>query len=125
MANEEEVRGELVARVGEDGLVERLAKRTGATVKASAIFGKPVKRDGVTVIPVARARWGFGGGSGVSPEGSGGGGGGAGMISPIGYIEVRETGAEFKPIHGRGMIGVGIAALGIAAVAVARTISRR
>ncbi len=94
-------------RAIEDGLVERLAKRLGAAAKASAVFGKPVKRGDVTVIPVARARWAFGGGSGVSPEGSGGGGGGAGMVSPIGYIEVRDGGAEFKPIADRRLIGLG------------------
>ncbi|MDX6582920.1 MAG: hypothetical protein QOI10_2104 [Solirubrobacterales bacterium] len=124
MANEEEVRGELVMRGGEDGLVERLAKRTGASARASAVFGKPVKRGEVTVIPVARASWAFGGGSGVSPEGSGGGGGGAGHVSPIGYIEVRDGEAVFKPIPNRRMLGLGVAALGIAAVAVARAISR-
>jgi hypothetical protein len=79
----------------------------------------------VTVIPVARARWAFGGGSGVSPEGSGGGGGGAGLVSPIGYIEVRDGEAVFKPIPSRGLVGVSIAALGIAAVAIARTATRR
>ncbi len=124
MADEEQVRGELVARAGDDGFVERLAKRTGATAKASAIFGKPVKRGGVTVIPVARARWGFGGGSGVSPEGSGGGGGGAGWVSPVGYIEVRDGEAVFKAIPNRGPLGVAIAALGVAAIAIAHR-SRR
>ncbi|HEY8000444.1 MAG TPA: spore germination protein GerW family protein [Solirubrobacterales bacterium] len=123
--NDEQVRGELAARAGEDGIVERLAKRTGASAKASAVFGKPVEREGVTVIPVARARWGFGGGSGTSQEGSGGGGGGAGIVSPLGYIEVREGGAEFKPIRDRRLIGLGVAALGVAAVAAARIAGRR
>ena len=120
MASEEEVRGELVARSDDGGFVEGLAKRTSATAKASTVFGKPVKRGGVTVIPVARARWAFGGGSGASPEGSGAGGGGAGMVSPIGYIEVRDGEAVFKPIRGRGPVWAGVAAAGIAAVAVAR-----
>ncbi len=125
MASEEEVRGELVARSDDGGFVERLAKRTSVTAKASTVFGKPVKRGDVTVIPVARARWAFGGGSGASPEGSGAGGGGGGMVSPIGYIEVREDGAEFKPIRGRGPIWAGIAAIGVAGLAIARELSRR
>jgi uncharacterized spore protein YtfJ len=124
MADEEEVRGELVARAGEDDLVDRLAERLGASMQASAVFGEAVKRGNTKVIPVARARWAFGGGSGASPEGSGGGGGGAGMVSPIGYIEVRKDGAEFKPIRGRGPLWAGAAALGIAGLAIARAISR-
>jgi uncharacterized spore protein YtfJ len=125
MASEEEVRGELVARSDDGGFVERLAKRTSATAKASTVFGKPVKRGGLTVIPVARARWAFGGGSGASPEGSGSGGGGGGWVSPIGYIEVRDGEAAFKPIRGRGPIWAGIAAIGVAGLAIARELSRR
>jgi uncharacterized spore protein YtfJ len=120
MASEEDIRAELVARAGEDGLVERLAARLGASVRASAVFGEAVKRGNVKVIPVARARWAFGGGSGVSPEGSGGGGGGAGMVSPIGYIEVRKDGAEFRPIRDRRLAAVGIGALAIATAAALR-----
>lgn len=119
MASEEQIRGELVARDDGGGLVERLAKRTSATAKASTVFGKPVKRGGVTVIPVARARWAFGGGSGAGPEGSGGGGGGAGLVSPIGYIEVRDGEAAFRPIRGRGPVWAGVIAAGVAAIAVA------
>jgi uncharacterized spore protein YtfJ len=125
MASDEEVRGELIVRAEEDGFLERLAKRMGASAKASAVFGKPVKQGGVTVIPVARARFGFGGGSGEGPEGSGTGGGGGGMVSPIGYIEVREDGAEFKPIRDRRLVAACVGALGIAAVAIAREITRR
>ena len=125
MASEEQVRGELVAGSATDGLVERLAERVGASAKASAVFGEAVKRGDVKVIPVARARWAFGGGSGTSPEGSGGGGGGAGMVSPIGYIEIREDGAEFKPIRDRRWIVAGVGALGVAALAIGREITRR
>ena len=120
MAGEEEIRGELVARDQDGGFVERLAKRTGATAKASTVFGKPVKRGAVTVIPVARARWAFGGGSGAGPDGSGAGGGGGGLVSPAGYIEGRDGEAVFKPIRGRAPVWAGVAAVGIAAIAVAR-----
>jgi uncharacterized spore protein YtfJ len=117
MASEEDVRGELVAPGPQDRLVERLATRTGATVRASTVFGKPVKQGGVKVIPVARARWVFGGGSGTGPEGSGGGGGGAGAMRPIGYIEVRSDGAEFKQIRDRRWIALAGAAVGVAGIA--------
>jgi uncharacterized spore protein YtfJ len=60
-----------------DNPAERLAEQLGDSVRASAVFGKPVERDGVTVIPVARARFAFGGGGGSDGTGQGSGGGGA------------------------------------------------
>lgn len=91
----------------EDGmvqrLVERLADRFGGVANASAVFGDPVERNGVTIIPVAKVRWGAGAGAGRGgevvdgkPEGGEGGGGGGGVsVKPIGYIELRDGTAEF------------------------------
>jgi uncharacterized spore protein YtfJ len=45
-------------------LLERVGETVGKRAQASAVFGEPVQREGVTVIPVARARFGFGGGGG-------------------------------------------------------------
>lgn len=45
-------------------LAERLAGKIGSSARATAVFGEAVERDGITVIPVAKARWGFGGGDG-------------------------------------------------------------
>jgi uncharacterized spore protein YtfJ len=81
-------------------LLERIAQTVGENAKASTTFGDPVERAGVTVVPVAKARFGFGGGggSGTREEGEGQGrGGGAGMaVSPVGFIELRDNRAEFK-----------------------------
>lgn len=57
-------------------LLERLADQVGGKAGAKAVFGDSVERDGITVIPVARVRWGVGAGGGAGPEGSGSGGGG-------------------------------------------------
>jgi len=85
-----------------DDLVKRLGETIGKNANAAAVFGEPVERDGTTVIPVARARYGFGGGGGTGArkgnEGSGGGGGGGAMVSPVGYIEMRDGNVEFKRI---------------------------
>jgi len=81
----------------EQTFVERLAERVGASSGAATLFGEPVERGEVTVIPVARAVWGFGGGSG--PEAAGGAGGGGGGASwPVGYIELRGSETRFRPI---------------------------
>ena len=74
-----------------DELLSMLAERIGARVGAATVFGAPVERDGVTVVPVAVARFGIGAGGGSDPskgqEGEGGGGGGT--VAPTGYIAQR------------------------------------
>ena len=47
-----------------DRFVTALADRIGASANAKVVFADPVERDGGTVIPVAKARWGFGAGGG-------------------------------------------------------------
>ena len=88
---------------GKRSFVEKLAERLGQHLSSKTIYGDPVERDGLTVIPVARARMGFGGGSGggSSEEGSGEGEGGGGglVVSPVGYIEIVEGQATFRRIN--------------------------
>src|SRR6516165_10157026 len=86
-----------------DELLDRIGRTVGRQAQVSAVFGEPVERNGLTVIPVARARFGFGGGGGAegADEGSasgGGGGGGGGVVSPSGYIELHDDSATFKRI---------------------------
>ena len=87
-----------------DGFVERMAELVGGKASVRAVFGDPIERDGITVIPVARVRWGFGGGAGRGPvvedglSGSGTGGGGGVTADPVGYLEIGPDGVEFKPI---------------------------
>lgn len=81
------------------GLAQRLVEAAGGRVGAQAVFGPPVERGRVTVIPVARVRWGAGGGGGMSPtEGEGSGGGAGASADPVGYIEVTDEGAAFREI---------------------------
>ena len=83
-----------------------MAEKLGAVARASTVFGEPVERDGITVIPVAKARWGFGGGAGQrKDEGSNGkqedgaGGGGGVQVTPVGFIEIKNNEANFRPIR--------------------------
>lgn len=90
-----------------DGLaaefMERLATKMGATTSVSAAFGDPIERQGVTIIPVAKVGFGFGAGIGrgrkPTETGEGGGGGGGASATPLGYIEIKDGVAEFKPIR--------------------------
>jgi uncharacterized spore protein YtfJ len=106
----------------------RLVERLGASASASSVFGDPVEREGVTVIPVARVRWGMGGGSGrgtgagrgrgrgrgrgkaeetgeptkqgeQAEQNEGTGGGGGVQASPLGFIELRGGQARYRRVH--------------------------
>ncbi|WP_299991432.1 spore germination protein GerW family protein [uncultured Pontibacter sp.] len=83
---------------GQNTFIERLAQRLGISANASTIYGEPVERDGVTVIPAAKAMYGFGGGSGSKAGEEGTGGGGGVGIKPVGYIEIKDGNTKFKSI---------------------------
>ncbi|MGI4739840.1 MAG: spore germination protein GerW family protein [Janthinobacterium lividum] len=85
-------------------LLERLSQQLSTSATAQAVYGTPVERNGITIIPVAQARYGFGGGggSGTKAGGEAGGGMGAGAgvsLTPVGYIELREGRSRFRPIR--------------------------
>lgn len=109
-----------------EDFVERIAERVGGTASVRAVFGDAIERNGITVIPVAKVRWGFGGGAGSGPvpvgpgrpggspfsdpaaplaatreeatPGAGSGGGGGVTADPIGWLEIGPGGASFRPI---------------------------
>ena len=85
-------------------LLERLGQQLSTTAAAQTVYGTPVERDGITVIPVARVRYGFGGGGGSGTQageyvGSGLGAGAGVSLTPVGYIELREGRSRFRPIR--------------------------
>ena len=110
-----------------DELLRRIGQSVGDKATASTVFGEPVERDGITVIPVAKARYGFGGGAGGGAhggeEGSGGGGGGGASVSPVGYIEVRDGTAEFRRISSLADVAAVVVAATLATLAVRRLLS--
>ena len=81
-----------------DRFIGTIAEKLGAVARAETIFAEPIERDGITVIPVAKARWGFGGGLGHTKDDHGAGGGGGVTVTPVGFIEVKNGHAEFRPI---------------------------
>jgi uncharacterized spore protein YtfJ len=88
-----------------DGLLERLAEMVGAKAKVNTVFGDPIRQGDMTVVPVAKVRWGFGGGGGRSEAtqtgpaaGSGSGVGGGVSADPVGYLEIGPTGTSFRRI---------------------------
>lgn len=128
-----------------DQFVERMAERVGARASVRAVFGDPIERDGITVIPVARVRWGFGGGAGSGPiamgpgtgegftpssedgdarPGFGSGGGGGAIADPIGYLEIGPDGATFRSIVPPMPSPAFLLASGVTAALVLRALAR-
>ncbi|NUR42600.1 MAG: sporulation protein [Streptomyces sp.] len=113
-------------------LLERLAEKLGGKATVGAVYGEPITRDGVTVVPVARVSFGFGGGagqeSGAARSADGGGGGGGVDARPLGYIEIRNGTAVYKPIRDPWVdIALPLAAMvvGIVGSKSARALARR
>ncbi|MFB8777317.1 GerW family sporulation protein [Streptomyces broussonetiae] len=84
-------------------LLEHMAGKLGARASVTAVFGEPVTRGNVTVIPVAEVAFGFGGGTGreagTARSGDGGGGGGGAGARPRGFIEITADTATYKPVR--------------------------
>ena len=67
-------------------LVESIAQSLRDSIQAKLVFGEPIHKDGITIIPVAYFRYGFGAGYGrkAVEESEGQGGGGGVLAKPIG-----------------------------------------
>lgn len=89
-----------VPRSRTDEILSMLAERLGATFVASSVFGTPVERDGVTVIPVAMVV----GGGGVGGAEDAGGGGFGGWSRGIGVYAIRDGEVRFVPATDRTLL---------------------
>jgi uncharacterized spore protein YtfJ len=84
---------------GRGQFIGQLAEKLGTTTTVKTVYGDPIERGAVTIIPVAKILYGFGGGEG-DKNGQGGAGGGGGMkVTPIGYIELKNGETKFRPIR--------------------------
>jgi uncharacterized spore protein YtfJ len=105
--------------------------RTGAAI-AGRVFGEPIERDGVTVVPVAVVHGGGGGGGGSGtpadddkPEGEGSGGGFGFSARPAGVYVIRDGDAQWRPALNVNQIIAGGQFLAVVALLVAGTVLRR
>lgn len=93
------------------------------------VFGDPVEKDGVTVIPVAMVAGGGGGGAGTSPDApdvSGEGGGFGGVARPAGVFVVRADGVEWLPALDVTMVTMaGIALSALITLVLGRALRRK
>jgi uncharacterized spore protein YtfJ len=85
--------------------------RDAVTVRR--VYGDPVERDGVTIVPAAAVFGGTGGGG--DDEGNGGGGFGL-HARPVGAWEIRDGQVTWRPAVDVNRIVLVVALLGLAAL---------
>ncbi len=96
--------------------VEEILERAKSVLGADRVYGPPIERDGVTVIPAAKVSGGGGGGSGQDESGEQGGGGGFGVHArPAGALIIEPGGrVRWKGIIDVNRIIIGGQLVGIA-----------
>jgi uncharacterized spore protein YtfJ len=78
--------------------VHELVTTTRDALDARTVFGEPIERDGVTVIPAAVLRGGVGGGGGQDEQGQRGEGGGFGLTArPAGAYVIKGGVVRWQP----------------------------
>lgn len=103
--------------------IEQLAEKLGAMATVKKVYGDPIERGHVTIVPVAKFLCGFGGGEGDKYGHGGAGGGGGIKVTPVGYIELKNGGSKFRPIRNSATTATLLIAGGVAGVLLMRGLS--
>ncbi len=108
---------------------EVLDKATGG-IHVERVYGTPIERDGVLVIPAASVQGGGGGGggTGVGPggegEGSGSGGGFGLRARPVGAFVVRDGDVRWVPVIDYARLATAAAMVAVVGLIVRRSVAR-
>jgi hypothetical protein len=93
--------------------VDQVLEKARSDMSAKRVFGEPVERDGVTVIPAAKIAGGGGAGEDATDEGGGGGGfgisarpAGALIIEPGGKVRWKGCFDLNRVILGAQIVGI-------------------
>jgi uncharacterized spore protein YtfJ len=92
---------------------------------AGKVFGEPIHRDGLTVLPVAAVATGGGGGGGTAPKGtdaSGEGGGFGVLAKPAGAFVIKDGSVAWRPAVDVNRVIMGGQIVAVVALFVARGI---
>lgn len=104
--------------------VQELLDEARAAIEAKRVYGEPIVKNGVTVIPAAAVRGGGGGGVGHDNEGDEGGGGGFGLTArPAGAWVIEGNQVEWKAASDVNRIIIGAEL--VAALALVRALRPR
>lgn len=96
---------EKIAKPAVTGSVEQVLSQLVSNATVDTVFGRPIERDGATIIPCSEIMVGFGMGSGTGPvdergnlTGQGGGGGGGSQGRPIAVVVMTKEGVRIEPV---------------------------
>ena len=104
--------------------------RAAESAQVRRVFGEPIEREGLIVVPTAVVRAAAGGGQGRGPKEDGsdseGTGGGYGFIArPAGVFVIRGDQVEWRPALDVGKVILGGQLVAVTALLVLRSILRR
>lgn len=96
--------------------VDEMIQGTRDALTVAKVYGEPIERGDVTVIPVAKTLGASGGGSGQSAAGDGGNGGGfAVRVKPVGVYVIEAGHVRWVPAVDpvRIVLVLGVTAIGV------------
>lgn len=104
--------------------VRQTIERAMDAVTVRKVYGEPIEKNGVTIIPAARVQGGAGGGSGQGPEGQGTGtGSGFGVnAKPAGAFVIKGEDVSWRPAIDATRLALGGQLLAIVALLVLRSL---
>lgn len=109
--------------------MKQILERVTGDVPVKKVFGEPVERDGVMLVPVATVTGAGGGGSGTVPgtdgNGQGGGGGFAFSARPVGVYVIKDGDAHWRPAMDVNRAILGGQLVGVVLLLVVRSVLRR
>lgn len=104
--------------------VQRTIEQAKDAVTVRRVYGDPLEKDGVTIVPAARVQGGGGGGGGEGPEGQGeGSGAGFGVNArPVGAFVIRGDDVTWRPAVDVNRVILGAQVLALVGLLVLRSI---
>jgi uncharacterized spore protein YtfJ len=88
------------------------------------VYGDPLEKDGITLIPAARVQGGAGGGEGSQGEGRGTGTGFGVNARPVGAFVIRGDQVSWRPAIDVNRVILGAQVVALVALLVGRSMSR-
>ena len=77
--------------------VQEILARAQDTITVKRVYGEPIEKDGLTIIPAASVAGGGGGGSGADAGAEGGGVGFGIRARPVGAFVIKDGDVRWQP----------------------------
>ena len=116
-------------------ILQSMSERFATSANVKQVFGEPITAGGKTIVPVAHVHYRLGGGWGGGEQGSGtgdhplaaGAGGGGGLVtaSPVGALEITDSGVRFIHFFNPGEIAKACVGGAVALLVLGRLLRRR